>query len=135
MLKKIFIFLIIPFLFYCPRNGGIDSKNTVSYKEAKERIRQLSLLFVSRGINLDPFQLGIIGELEPTSNCNRNIHYDEKEFENCEQIIILFFLGNPNTKNTGIQSIDIFRNICNVKKVYFLEDGNLDGEINTCKLK
>jgi hypothetical protein len=135
MVTKIFVFFIIALSFYCSKNLGIESKETIPYQEAKERIRKLSLLFISGGTNPDPFQLGIIGELEPTSNCNRNIHYDEEEFETCEQIIILFFLGNPKTKNTGIQSIDIFRNICNVKKIYFLEDGNLDGEINTCKLK
>jgi hypothetical protein len=122
---------------HCGKNYSIDSKNTVSYEDANIEIRSISLIFQKENQALDVFQLGFT-ELEPfsvTGSCNRKIRYDYKEFKSCKEHILLYLTVNPAIDSPGLASVDFFRALCKVKKVYFLEKGNLDGEINFCEMR
>lgn len=137
-----FIFIIITFfslnlIIGCDTNYSIKSQDSISYKDATKELVNLSLLFQKRDKPIDLFIVGLAA-LEPfsvTGECNREILYDKVEFNNCKELILLYFSVNPPIESPGLLAVDIFRNLCKVKKVYFLEKGNFDGEINFCGMR
>ncbi|WCL50439.1 hypothetical protein [Leptospira sp. GIMC2001] len=135
-IRAFFIIHIIAIInVSCSQNIAVSGDESYSYEEAKSRLRLVALLF-SENIGQEAFFFEFLDfDYQIENRFCREPRYEKKSFNNCINSLIIELNSIRKRNSSAYTALLYYENICDVKKMYFLDNSNTEGEIQACDLK